>query len=119
VEVLFEEDIQTMAIHEDEPPSARTWERLNRLDDAIHDLDKHVAVSDGKRAVQHEENQRRFDDQDLALEAISKKQDQTNGNVARLQRWRDFMAGAIAAIIVLLLPIIGYILKALADKFVH
>ena len=107
--------------------SPRAWERLDLLDAHIHELDKSVAVSAGQRIVQHEENQRqfgaqreenqrRFDALDVAMGSISTKQDLTNGNVVSLQQWRYFISGAVAVIVVILLPMAGYLAKLLIDK---
>ena len=50
------------------------------------------------------------------LGSIQQAQDLTNGNVSKLYRWRDFMAGAIAIIVAVLLPMCGYLLKLWLDK---
>ena len=102
----------------EEPPSPlhKTWERLDTLAKAVSELDKTLAIATSKVDARHGESQRRFDAQDRMLGSIQQAQDLTNGNVSKLGRWRDFMAGAIAIIVAVLLPMCGYLLKLWLDK---
>jgi hypothetical protein len=74
----------------------------------IHELDKSLSLSQQLQDQRHEENRRKLDE----ILGVTRS---TNGRVSRLERWQDRIIGALVIIMLVLMPVAGYLLKTWAD----
>lgn len=92
-------DYSTIFIHTKYMAKQRN---VTEIDAAVQVLAEHVT---GKAT----ELEKMLNSQDIKLEEINGRVKQTNGRVKVLENWRFFIAGAVAVVIMMVVPLIVYV----------
>lgn len=58
----------------------------------------------------------KFSGQHEIMQSLHRKVDHTNGRVMKLEKWRAYLAGAVAILMTLIVPILFMVLTRLIDK---
>lgn len=68
-----------------------------------------VSIDMDSKPYSNRELDEKFQDIKASLDRIEEQTKKTNGSVASLKLWRAYVTGAVAVLIIIVLPVLGYL----------